>query len=177
MNRKSFLKTLGLSGAVGAIVTNTGCQTSSGGGMSDSDFDKLVLTIEQAAFVLALKLKENPDNVPYLELSANALEAILADNKLDPSDILEVILQQVKNSDVVLGLTSVLTIYRIWFNDASLEYKNERALKLLNSLLTGLKNGLSAGQVRSFAPTVFRAYDLKSESLNNAVKAHFDKYQ
>jgi hypothetical protein len=171
LNRKTFLKTLG---GIGSTTILAGC-VSNDNGESKIDYEKLAATLEQAGFIVSLKFKSDPAKRKYLEEAVLIIDQVVADKKFDPTDILSLVLAKIKNDDVVLAITSALLIYKIWFNDSLPEVRNDNATKLLVALSTGIKNGLSQPSVRSRVSYV--PPTLKSKSLNNAVKTHFEEYQ
>jgi len=168
LNRKEFFVSLGGLGLVAAA----GCQT---GPWTEDETAKLVITLEQAGLVLALALGKKLENRKYLELAASSLETIVADGKLDPSDVVAIILANVNNTEVALGVTTALAIYRIWWNDNPAS--TTKGVEFIAALARGLRNGLSSTTAKSFtrsAKVVVPSF--KSKSLDNAVKDFFRRY-
>lgn len=181
MNRKNFLKTIGgISTIPVTIIGCIGCKSLNN--LSKDDYEKLKITLEQVGLAVSVKLKSDPDKAKYLKVGADIIDEAVADGQLDPSDVLSVILKRVKNSDVVLALTSAITIYRIWFNDVgSVTFKNEYANGLLSALAKGVRDGLmvqdSARSLTATSKPEFTVPTFRSKSLQNAIKDHFEKYK
>jgi hypothetical protein len=174
VNRKAFLGTLGSLG----LLPIVGCKTT--GGWDSTDTQKLADTLEQAGFVLAVKFKNDSEARKYIDLSVSVLELALQDGKLDPSDLVSVVVANVKNDDVVVALTTALAIYRIWWNDTL--PSTVSGATVLGGLIAGLKAGLLAGEVRRYGSPSPAAVQkpvptFDSKSLDNSVKDFFKRYQ
>ena len=160
--------------SLGALSFVGGCKTT--GEWTETDTQKLAATLEYAGFVLAVKLGKDSEKREYLELAANSLEIAIADGKLDPTDILSIILANVKNDDIVIGISGALTIYNIWWNDTS--PSTTQGVVIIAALVKGLRDGLSVQKVQRTTTSVMKSsvHTFKSKSLNNAVKSFFQKY-
>jgi hypothetical protein len=169
LNRKTFLASLGAA----SIVPLVGCKTP--GVWTESETQKLALTLEQAGLVLSRSLNKDPKAKEYLTQAVTALELVVADGKLDPSDVAGVVLKYVKNDNVVIAIYGALTIYNIWWidNPASTTY----GVTLIAALTKGIKNGMvdvvTSRMAVEVKPVVAR---FKSTSLDNAVQDFFKKY-
>lgn len=173
MKKRNFITLL----ATSPILLFTGCKSTTWG---ESETEKLMLTLEQAAFSTTLVLKKDPVKQVYLKRAASVIDKIVSDGVADPSDILYIILESIDNEEVLLALTSIITIYKIWFLETA---QSQLASKLLSAISQGIHNALRE-DTRSINNTTSSNVSLrpktvtfKSKALTNAVNDHFSKYQ